>query len=86
MGQDFSKRVTRVTLELSNGETESYAIHDNDGVLCLMVSKEQDFAIVKGYCGTPQETGIVLLDELVQNAKVLEETIRMDKWWEIHRN
>jgi len=86
METDLSKRVVKVTLELADGEVQTYAIHNNDGVICLMVSKEQDFMITRGYCGAPSETGLVLLDELVQNAKVLEQTIRLDRWERNNRN
>ena len=82
----LSKRVVKVTLELADGEVRTYAIHDNDGVMCLMVSKEQGFLVSKGYCGTLSETGLVLLDELVQNAKTLEHVIRLDRWERNHRN
>jgi hypothetical protein len=86
MEADLSRRVVKVTLELADGETQTYAIHDNDGVMCLMVSKEQNFLVSKGYCGAPSETGIALLDELVQSAKTLEQAIRLDRWEQNHRN
>ena len=86
MEAELSKRVVKVTLELADGEVRTYAIHDNDRVMCLMVSKEQNFLVNKGYCGTLSGTGLVLLDKLVQNAKTLEHVIRLDRWERNHRN
>jgi succinylglutamate desuccinylase len=85
METELSKRVVKVTLGLADGEVQNYTIHDNDGIMCLMVSKEQNFVVSKGYSGTA-ETGLMLLDKLVQCAKSLEQAISLDRWEQNHKN
>ena len=86
MEADLSERVTKLTLELANGEVQTYAIHDNDGVMCLIISKEQNFVVNRGCCDTLSETGIVLLDELIRSAKALVQITGLNKWVQSHKN
>jgi len=79
------ERVMKVTLERTDGETESFIFHDDDGVIVLGVSKEPDFIINRGYCGS-QEASVALLTELVEVAKKIEGATRTDKWHRINRN
>jgi len=76
----LQRRVVRVTVELANGEVESWSIHDRDGILCLCISKEQNFVITRAYCGDPKETGIALLTVLLKAIETLEQAVRLDQW------
>lgn len=68
-------RVTKVMLELTDGTVETYPIQEDDGVACFVVSKSQGLSRVIGYSHN-LATGLILLDEMVQEAKELESSLR----------
>ncbi len=85
MEQASLKRAVRVTLELVDGTIQSYALNENDGMVCFLVSKKQNFAQYIGYC-SDTELQLWLLENLVYVAKDLERTVKLQRWIDLHKS
>lgn len=85
MEDDIENRVVKVTLERTNGEIDMKTIGDNDGVVCLIFSKEQDLHISAGYC-EDMETQLELLSELARIVEAFAKAIELQRWVNEHRN
>lgn len=83
--EDSMRRVTKVTLELIDGTTETYDIRENDGIACFMVSAEQDLCRVVGYC-EKLAVALTLIDEMLESVESLESSIRFGRWVEARKN
>lgn len=81
----WDSQIVKVTLELRNGEVDVRDIGDNDGVICLAFSKEQDFRLSAGYC-KDLETQTELLSELVEIVERFAKTIELQRWVNEHKN